>query len=127
MRLFSLLFACMIGVGQSAYCQDKGSSTEEQDELNVWIPNAFTPNSDGANDYWIPVINGREIESYDVVVIDRNGKEVFRSQNPGEVWNGSVMGGSYVSSPSIFLYYLKLKVAGDLENKVYQGHIVMVR
>lgn len=120
--LFLLLSAQVI------YCQVKGGGVDVPgDTLQVYIPNAFTPNGDGYNDYWVPVISGPAIERYEVVVIDRNGKEAFRSNDPQRVWNGSVKSGEYVSTSSIFLYYMKINVQGDLENKVYKGHITLVR
>ena len=97
------------------------------EELNVYIPNAFSPNADATNDFWKPVISGPAIESYDLTILDRNGKEVFTTNDPTAAWNGSGVNSEYSSSPSIFLYYLVLNVEGDLENKVYRGHITMVR
>ena len=105
----------------------KSSTDGGDDELTVYIPNAFTPNFDGFNDVFVPVITGPELEYYDLVVLDRNGKEVFRTTDQKQVWHGDVKGSGYVSSPSIFVYFLKLRVAGGIENKTYSGHIVMIR
>jgi len=105
----------------------KSSTDGEDGELNVYIPNAFTPNFDGYNDVFKPVINGPELEYYNLVIMDRNGKEVFQADEPTRVWNGTVKGSDYVSSPSIFVYFLKLRTVGGIENKTYSGHIVMIR
>ncbi len=105
----------------------KSSTDGGDNELNVYIPNAFTPNFDGFNDVFVPVISGPELEYYDLIVLDRNGKEVFRTNDQKQVWNGTVKGSDYVSTPSIFVYFLKLRVAGGIENKTYSGHIVMIR
>lgn len=96
-------------------------------ELTVFIPNAFSPNSDGTNDFWVPVIRGREIQSYELYIVDRHGQEVFRTEDPLRVWNGSVKGEPYVTTPALYFYFLKINVEGDLENKVYKGHITLIR
>lgn len=113
-------------LSQSSWSQ-KSSTDSGDNELNVYIPNAFTPNFDGYNDVFKPVIDGPELEFYDLVIMDRNGKEIFRANDPDQVWNGTVKGSNYISSPAIFVYFLKLRTAGGIENKTYSGHIVMIR
>lgn len=46
----------------------------------LFIPNVFTPNSDGLNDLFEVVYNGKE--SYNLEVFDRWGKPLFRSITP---------------------------------------------
>ncbi len=125
----SFIFVVFVGItGSLAQTNSGKSSGEEQvEELNVYMPNAFTPNSDGINDVIVPRINGPELEFYEFIVLDRNGKEVFFSTDPGEVWNGAVDNGEYVSSPTIFVYFLKLQTVNGISPKTYSGHIVMIR
>lgn len=123
-RAFFILFAVLFT--QTGFAQ-KSSTDGGESELSVYIPNAFTPNFDGYNDVFKPVINGPELEFYELVIMDRNGKEVFRASDPNQIWNGSVKGSNYVSSPAIFVYFLKLRTVGGIENKTYSGHIVMIR
>ncbi len=111
----------------SSFAQTKSDEDGLNNGLQVHIPNAFTPNSDGRNDFWRPVISGPRILSYNLVVVDRHGNEIFSTTDPMEPWLGDTKRGQYISSPSIFLYSLILNVEGDLENKVYRGHITMVR
>lgn len=122
----AFLVICAALLTQVTFAQ-KSSTDEGSDELTIYIPNAFTPNFDGYNDVFKPVINGPELELYELVIMDRNGKEVFRSTDPQQVWNGTVKGSSYISSPSIFVYFLKARIAGGIETKTYSGHIVMIR
>lgn len=126
-RLISLLFLTLFFLS-SATAQSKSDGDQDSlPQLNVFIPNAFTPNADGTNDFWIPVIQGREIQSYELYIINRHGQEVFRTEDPRRAWNGAVKGEPYVTTPTIYMYFLKLNVEGDLENRVYKGHITVVR
>ncbi len=127
MKLFLIgLFAfsvAMNGMAQKTF----GEDPTLDDELHVWIPNAFTPNFDGANDVFVPVISGPELEMYELIILDRYGKEVFYSKDPSEVWNGSVKGGGYLSTTNIFIYFLKVKSVASLEVETFRGHVVLVR
>ena len=75
---------------------------------DVFLPNAFTPNGDGLNDTFGPVIASAQITDFEFVVFDRYGGRVFATTNQQERWNGTC-GGSYVSAGG-YVYYLKIKL-----------------
>ncbi|WP_343635025.1 gliding motility-associated C-terminal domain-containing protein [Fluviicola sp.] len=52
------------------------------------FPSIFTPNSDGSNDYYF--VEAENIRDFQLVIIDQNNREMFRSNIPGERegWNG---------------------------------------
>ena len=51
------------------------------------IPNAFTPNSDGLNDYFLPI--KREVEDYKMYIFNRFGELVFVSDDIKVGWDGN--------------------------------------
>lgn len=57
----------------------------------IYVPTGFTPNNDGKNDAWAPVLDC-EPYSYELTVWDRWGRPVFQSINPEEVWYAQVEG-----------------------------------
>lgn len=61
------------------------------DSVRIFIPNAFTPNGDGANDQWHLIIQGL-IKKFRVDVFDRWGRMVFSSNDPNLSWNGTAGG-----------------------------------
>lgn len=70
---------------------------------NIFIPNSFTPKrEDNINDIWKPIIT--YLEDYQLLIFDRWGSIVLKSDNIYEGWNGGfhndlgkpVMAGSYV-------------------------------
>lgn len=52
------------------------------------LPNAFTPNGDGANETFRPFNPYRYIESINFRVFNRWGQQVFESKDPAIGWNG---------------------------------------
>ena len=57
----------------------------------LWIPNAFTPDEDGKNDRFKPVSQAF-IRSYQVVVFDRWGQQVYESNDILSGWDGTYKG-----------------------------------
>jgi gliding motility-associated-like protein len=53
-----------------------------------YTPNAFSPNNDGVNDTFAPLILEKEVKNYLLQVFDRWGSLIFKSNDPSEPWNG---------------------------------------
>jgi gliding motility-associated-like protein len=51
------------------------------------MPNAFTPNSDGLNDVFLPIIV-KTVTDYDLRIFSRWGIMIFESDNPSVGWDG---------------------------------------
>lgn len=61
------------------------------EEIEPKIPNLFTPNGDGVNDYFqIPkIIEAACVEELSIMVFNRWGKLVFKTNNPFFKWDGT--------------------------------------
>lgn len=61
------------------------------------VPNAFTPNADGLNDTFRPVVNTELIRRYHLSVYNKWGERIFETSNPGKGWDGeNALPGTYV-------------------------------
>ena len=94
---------------------------------HLYIPNSFTPNGDGINDFFY--VQGKEIdtESYHLTIYDRWGHVVFDSTNLYERWNGSNNNGEFYVQTSIFNYRLIYKIRGAIELKEVSGSINLLK
>ncbi|MCB9252806.1 MAG: gliding motility-associated C-terminal domain-containing protein [Flavobacteriales bacterium] len=91
--------------------------------LRVHVPDAFSPNNDGINDEFGP--SGIDhLTGYELVIYNRWGERVFKSNDTSKKWDGS-----YLGSPlplDTYLYFLKYR---DLNNKeqISRGSIKLIR
>lgn len=94
-------------------------------ELTLYVPNAFTPNDDGVNDIFIPIINGERDNTYLFSVYNRWGEEIFRSEDLNTGWNGKHAG---VKSPSgIYTWRVYAKSEYGVESVVVSGLVTLLR
>lgn len=77
-------------------------------QADMWLPTAFTPNGDGLNDDFGPVVKSAQITDFEFIVYDRYGGRVFVSSSPDNRWDGT-HSGKQVAEGGYF-YYLKAEL-----------------
>jgi gliding motility-associated-like protein len=70
------------------------------------IPNTFSPNRDGINDYWTVKLL-EQFPNAVVQIFNRNGNKVFEAKGPGLKWNGTSNGNELPAG--VYYYVLDLK------------------
>jgi gliding motility-associated-like protein len=88
-----------------------------------FIPNAFTPNSDGKNDYFKPLVLGK-IAKYEFAVFNRWGQAVFQSTKPTEGWDGALKGERQLSGTFVWICTYQF-AGGPVITK--KGTVILVR
>jgi gliding motility-associated-like protein len=68
------------------------------------LPTAFTPNGDDLND--VLFVEGRNIESMLLIIHDRWGNEVFRSEEQTNGWDGMYKGEQ--AEMGVYVYQLEV-------------------
>ncbi|TVR71724.1 MAG: hypothetical protein EA408_08785, partial [Marinilabiliales bacterium] len=97
-------------------------------ELCIRIPNAFTPNDDGFNDYWVigSTVAGRLGELYPNAVVEvynRMGELVYRSRvGYPDPWDGTSNNGQILPMDSYFYIIYR-----DIGKPPIQGHVTIIR
>jgi gliding motility-associated-like protein len=86
----------------------------------VFVPNAFTPNSDGTNDTFH--VNGENLQDFKMLVYDRWGQVIFETTNPNEGWDGT-----YNGKPEQNGTYVYQVTAKNLGGKKLAGGVTLVR
>ena len=94
----------------------------------VYIPNSFTPDGDGKNDVFAPVVTGLSSTSrYSFRVYNRWGDLIFETKDPNDVWIGDVNGGSHFAEDGAYVYEIKIQFNSGEEPFNRMGTVVLVR
>ncbi|MBL7883294.1 MAG: PKD domain-containing protein, partial [Bacteroidia bacterium] len=93
-------------------------------ESNIYIPNAFTPNSNGLNDVFAPKLYG--VIEFKMSIFDRWGNEIFSTEDMQEGWNGRYKGTGEIVQQDVYVYKIITK---DLlrDHHQYIGSVTVVR
>ncbi len=101
-------FPVKLVVEQSAGCVDSVISNVQVNEL-LKVPNIFTPNGDGMNDYFRIRTDG--INRYIFSVYTRSGILVYKSESPNIIWDGRSFSGEEMHS-GIYFFIIN-QINGD--------------
>ena len=75
----------------------------------IYVPNAFSPNGDGLNDYWnIPGLN--VFTDYEILVFNRYGQKVYHSKTITKPWDGRIKGKEQPTG--IYPYIIHIRETG---------------
>jgi gliding motility-associated-like protein len=97
-------------------------------ELILSVPNGFTPDNDGVNDFFFPVLHGADETDYLFSIYDRTGKVVFESTDIHERWNGSYPNSEdFYATDAVFNWRLRARARGSIERQVFTGSVLMLR
>ena len=105
--------------------------------FTIYIPNAFTPNNDLDNDYFLPIISG--VSEYEFNVYSRSGQRVFTTNDFSNdywtcindntcnaAWDGKINNGTEYATKGTYVYALILT---DINGKTrtYEGTVMLIR
>ncbi|MEO7047562.1 MAG: gliding motility-associated C-terminal domain-containing protein [Ferruginibacter sp.] len=88
-----------------------------------FVPNAFTPNNDGLNDIFKPIISGH-VEQYKFIIYNRFGQQIFSSQKINEGWDGTIRGKP--QDTGTFIWTCSYKFRNE-KNEFKKGTMVLIR
>lgn len=89
----------------------------------VYVPAAFTPDNNGRNDLFRPLVFG-DLAKYEFVVYDRAGQVLFRSTTPGRGWDGRFNG--VPLSSGVYVWICHYQLSGETAS-MQKGTVLLMR
>lgn len=91
--------------------------------LHIQVPNAFSPDGDGINDFFSAVSDG--VEEYTIEIFNRWGELVFHSDDINHFWDGTYKGKTSIQDA--YVYIIKAKGLEDNQPTVLKGTVSLIR
>ena len=95
-----------------------------QTQSDIYLPNAFSPNGDNINDFFMPIFNCDAVTFFNLQIFDRWGNILFESQNKDKGWNGKYQDVNL--NPGVYPFVIEYELHGA-GKKVKAGEITLVR
>jgi gliding motility-associated-like protein len=97
--------------------------------IDIYIPNVFSPNLDGFNDFWTLDAGTSVVALNSLQIFDRWGDMVYFWDSPIPVdewpgWDGITRGDKV--NPGVFVYYMEILLASG-ETVIKKGDVTVVR
>lgn len=92
-------------------------------EFRFFIPNAFTPQSDGKNDVFMPKIMG--VEDYHFMIFDRWGQLFFETRDINAGWDGRFKGD--LCQEDVYVWKITFTDLVETRKHSYVGHVSLIR
>ena len=86
--LFALIFSVNLLKADGGDTIYEGVDLSE--EFILFMPNAFSPNGDGRNDYFAPVGIGITLDYFEMRIYNRQGNLVYLSTDINKPWDGNI-------------------------------------
>lgn len=89
---------------------------------SVFVPNSFTPNGDGTNDIFLPVV--RDVRSYELRIFNRWGEVIYSTTDPLQGWDGKRS--SKLMEQDVYVYKIWYTDQQHIDHDVI-GHFTLLR
>ncbi|MEO8588554.1 MAG: PKD domain-containing protein, partial [Flavobacteriales bacterium] len=93
--------------------------------FSVFVPNTFTPDGDGVNDMFLPVVKDQDPASHVFAVYDRWGERIFETSDAAEAWDGT-LGGSKAKE-DVYVWQVESTSVVDGKRRKFLGHVTLLR
>jgi gliding motility-associated-like protein len=96
----------------------------EECNCKMFVPGAFTPNGDGLNDSFKPILDCHSLQ-YTFSIYNRFGQVIFNSTDPSKGWNGFV--NSIPAANGIYVWRVSYQDPNNKKSYQQAGTIVLLK
>jgi large repetitive protein len=116
---------CLNATSNEGCATDTCANVVINDELLLYVPNSFTPNGDGINDVFLPIVNGVDPLKYELLIFNRWGELIFEDQYSSEGWDGHYKG--VPAQEGAYVWKINCKDASSTKRYEYIGHVTLLK
>lgn len=102
--------------------------TTEWCDCRIMMPNAFSPNNDGLNDYFFPILQSAECldpGSYTLDIYNRWGQRIYQGRANDKGWDGTYSG--MPADVGTYAYQITYTLGRRGTKHMQKGEVILVR
>ena len=113
--------------GSCEFDEEEEEVTPECTNPKIFVPNAFTPNNDGTNDYFQIQTIAQCFIDWETKIYNRWGQVVWSAESPDDKWYGESFGKLHYNPDGAYIY--TIDAVGKLPSATQrvQGHVTIFR
>lgn len=92
---------------------------------NLYVPNAFTPNGNGVNDYFQIYGDTLSWKLVEVEIFNRWGEKIFESHDIDFKWDGTYKG--QLQEPNVYVYIINVTFVDGHSTGTLKGSLTLIR
>ncbi|MBL4706077.1 MAG: gliding motility-associated C-terminal domain-containing protein, partial [Flavobacteriales bacterium] len=93
------------------------------EEYALYVPNSFTPNGDGDNDFFFADGVLEQLDLFNLVIYDRWGMLIWESYDQNSQWDGKFEG--IISPLDVYVWKLTIAFPDQIPRTIY-GHVTLL-
>jgi gliding motility-associated-like protein len=97
------------------------------EEAILYIPNAFTPDGNGHNEVFRPVVSGFTPTFYSFSIFNRWGRLVFETNDLEGSWNGQMLNTGEMSQDGAYTWKLEYQTEQDPTIRRMDGMVILLK
>jgi len=96
-------------------------------DYTIYVPNAFTPDANGVNEVFKPVLEGFDEDDYTLYIFNRWGELVFESHDMNVGWDGKYSRLKEEVQDGVFTWKIEAGIANSSDSKIFVGHVSILK
>ncbi len=107
-------------------CRDSITKTQlVYKRANLFVPNTFTPNDDGVNDFFGPYTRAISTLNYEFIIFDEWGTLIFKTSELDHMWDGTYKGTKV--KDGAYIWNLSYSYENSTEVIQERGHVMVYK
>ncbi|MFA6925114.1 MAG: gliding motility-associated C-terminal domain-containing protein [Bacteroidales bacterium] len=98
-----------------------------KDIFNIYIPNAFSPNSDMLNEGFIPKGYRIDPTGFTMIIFNRWGEEIYKTTDLNGSWNGRYFNTGEIVQTGVYVYRVVVKERDSSSKHEFIGKVSVIR
>ena len=96
-------------------------------DYTIFVPNTFTPDGNGANEIFKPVMTGFDPQDYTMYIFNRWGDLIFETHDMEVGWDGRFAGQDFKVQDGVFTWRIQAGLKGSADSKLFVGHVSILK